>query len=250
MKRRVIVVAVAVMASVMTPLLSRAATPCAPGSVAVNGSAPVTTACATGGSYTTNFDLTENPISEGGRWAQQGGVTGLDWSNVRTSGGIAYATQTGFDGYNDSIALLSGFGANQRISAVVSFTGSISSNTGSHEVELILRGSYGPHTQRLYECNLGYSSTGYYMQIIRMNGAIGDYTDIGITVTGTPAIKNGDVMTAEIIGNQISVYLNGTLMQKATDSTYSSGQPGIGFFWRGSENVTDIAFSSVTATSL
>ena len=57
-----------------------------------------------GGTYTTNFPLAENPISEGGRWIN-GDVTGLDWSNVRTNAGLAYGTQGGNGNYDDSVAL-------------------------------------------------------------------------------------------------------------------------------------------------
>ena len=39
-------------------------------------------------SYTTNFPLTKNPISEGGRWVN-GFTTGLDWNNVFTTPGFA-----------------------------------------------------------------------------------------------------------------------------------------------------------------
>lgn len=202
--------------------------------------------------YTTLFPATENPISEGGAWAQHGGVTGLDWTNVRTANGIAFATQSGQGGYDDSIALLSGFGPNYRLSATVHFVGSRSSTTQSHEVELILRGSYSAHSQRFYECLLGYSgSSGWYMQIIRMNGAIGDFTEIGGLIVGeVPPVRDGDVFMAEVNGNVISSYLNGVKMATATDSTYPAGQPGIGFFWRGTENVTDFAFTSLTVTEI
>ena len=241
------------MAWAVIPLTVQAASPCPPPAISVNGSANVSTTCpAASGSYTTNFDLTENPISEGGRWVQQGGATGVDWTNVRTSGGLAFGTQTGHGGYDDSIALLSGFNANQRMSAVLSFTGNRSSSTDTHEVELILRGNYTANSQHLYECNIGYSgTTGWYMQIMRMNGQIGDFTELNTTIVSSiPEIHNGDVFMAEIIGSTINTYINGVKIRTATDSTYATGQPGIGFFWRGSENVNDFAFTSLTATSL
>ena len=72
-----------------------------------------------GSTYSTNFSRTENPIYEGGVWAEGGKSTGRDWSNVRTNGTIAYATQSGSTGYDDSIALLSGFSNDQSISAVI-----------------------------------------------------------------------------------------------------------------------------------
>jgi hypothetical protein len=200
--------------------------------------------------YTTEFPATENPISEGGKWVQGGGTTGLDWTNARTSGGLAFGTQTGSGGYNDSISLLGGFSPNHRISGVIRLAGTRSSSTSTHEVELILRGNYTAHNQRLYECNLGYSgSAGFYSQIVRLDGPIGSFTVIG-SGQPTPTVKEGDVFMAEINGNTIKSYLNGVPLQTATDSTISSGQPGIGFFWRGTENVNDFAFTSITVQDL
>ena len=204
-----------------------------------------------GGGYATSFDLTENPISECGHWPVQGGLTGLDWTNVRTGGGLAFGTLTGLGGYEDSIALLSGFAANQRVTATVHFTSNRSAATGTHEVELILRGSYTAHVQHLYECNLGYAgATGWYSQIVRMNGAIGDFTDITTSVSPLPDIKDGDVFTAEIVGSVISTYVNGVKTTTATDATHATGQPGIGFFWRATEKIDDFAFTGLVATSL
>jgi len=51
--------------------------------------------------YITSFPLTENPISEGGKWIN-GLTTGLDWSDVRTVSGIAYNDQTKDAHYNDA----------------------------------------------------------------------------------------------------------------------------------------------------
>jgi hypothetical protein len=36
------------------------------------------------GTYTTSFPVTENPISEGGKWIS-GRAVGLDWTDVRTT---------------------------------------------------------------------------------------------------------------------------------------------------------------------
>jgi hypothetical protein len=51
------------------------------------GSAAVTVVSTGAHRYTTNFPLTENPISEGGRWIN-GGAVGLDWTNVSTKAGL------------------------------------------------------------------------------------------------------------------------------------------------------------------
>jgi hypothetical protein len=70
-------------------------------------------------SYTTSFLLTENPISEGGNWIN-GKAVGLDWANVQTTPGLAFGTETGSGGYDDSTALLTGsWGADQHVKATI-----------------------------------------------------------------------------------------------------------------------------------
>ncbi len=72
--------------------------------------------------YTTHFPLTENPISEGGKWIN-GGVVGLDWTNVQTTPGFAFGTMpgtAGSPGFADSWALLSGtWGPDQTAQATI-----------------------------------------------------------------------------------------------------------------------------------
>ncbi len=48
--------------------------------------------------YSTNFDLTENPISEGGVWFN----TGQLWTPVRTANGLAFGTNGATNTYDDS----------------------------------------------------------------------------------------------------------------------------------------------------
>lgn len=203
------------------------------------------------GDVCTDFALDENPISEDGLWQEQGGLTGLDWSNVQSQNGIAFGTQTGFDGYNDSIALLGGFGPDHRISAVLHFSGERSEATQTHEVELILRGDYEANDQHIYECNIGYAGpSGWYAQIMLLDGPIGTFTEITQGINAVPDIQDGDIFTAEVVGNEIRTYLNDLQLASAPADALTSGQPGIGFFWRGTENVNDFGFASVCATAL
>jgi len=200
------------------------------------------------GTYTTNFPLTENPISEGGKWIN-GGTTGLDWANVRTTSGLAYGTQSGSNGYDDSTALLAGnWGSNQDVSATVH---SVNQQAGSvfEEVELRLRTSISAHSITGYEVNFRCTHDGsQYAQVVRWNGKLGSFTEIDGR-TG-PGIYNGDTVRATIAGSTISVYINGSMIFTATDSTYSSGSPGLGFFLQGgSSNLdSDFGFTSYTAS--
>ena len=89
--------------------------------------------------YTTNFPLTENPISEGGKWINAG-VVGLDWNNVRTTPGFAFGTDPGTVTYADAWALLTGtWGPDQTVQATIKEQ---NPNTSCHqETELVLRGN-------------------------------------------------------------------------------------------------------------
>src|SRR5262245_8310545 len=61
------------------------------------------------GMYVTAFPLSEAVISEGGRW-YSGKSVGFDWSDVRTTPGLAFGVEAGTDrgaaAFNDSTALL------------------------------------------------------------------------------------------------------------------------------------------------
>jgi hypothetical protein len=53
-----------------------------------------------------------------------------------------------------------------------------------------------------------------------------------------------------VVGSTITVSVNGVPVTTATDSTWATGQPGIGFFWRGTENAEDFGFTSLTVEPL
>src|SRR5262249_26630003 len=55
-------------------------------------------------SYSTRFQLDEDPISEGGKWIN-GGNDGIDWFNVITKNGVAYGAVTQ-GAYTDPTSLL------------------------------------------------------------------------------------------------------------------------------------------------
>jgi hypothetical protein len=203
----------------------------------------------TGGahSYSTSFDLTESPISENGAWAH----VGLDWTVVKTTNGLAIGTQVGgINSFDDSYAYLSGFGSNYKLSAVVHKDPMVDSSV-PHEVELLLRWQDAAHNARGYECNLSFS--GLYAEIVRWNGAYGDYTYITPMGSGGPGnVHDGDVFSAQIVGNTITTYLNDVKLAEATDSTFTTGNPGIGFYRGGSTGAFDgdYGFTSFSASSL
>jgi hypothetical protein len=195
--------------------------------------------------FSTNFDLTEAPISESGAWHRANNP----WTNVNTGSGIAFGTNGAANTYDDSYALLSGFGPNQQASAVVARSASLNTAV-NHEMELLLRFSDSATTARGYECLF---NAGGAVDIVRWNGTLGDFTSLQLTAGALGLgrdLVSGDVIKATIVGNVISTYVNGVLMAQGTDSTYSTGQPGIGFFTRPGGNTANFGMTSYTASTL
>jgi hypothetical protein len=192
--------------------------------------------------YSTNFDLAENPLSEGGKWFN----TGQLWTKVRTANGLAFGTNGATNTYDDSYAYLSGFASNQQGEAVVHVDPNL---TGApHEVELLLRWEDAALSARGYECLFHFDGQ---VQIMRWNGAFGDFTELSGTGSNTLGrnFVSGDVIKANIIGSTITIYVNGVPLYQAVDSTWTTGQPGIGFFKRTAGANTDFAITSYIASS-
>jgi len=170
-------------------------------------------------SYTTDFNTTENPLSEKGAWSN----TGLDWTAVITENGIAHGTHHA-TGYNDSYAILSGFAPDQTVEATVYKSGTFTHN---QEIELLLRWSQSAHEARGYEIN--WDARNHYGYLVRWNGRLGDFTLLKRLSFPRPP-KTGDIMKARVTGDRIEVYLNNELVGHFHDGTWPDGNPGIGFY--------------------
>jgi hypothetical protein len=199
------------------------------------------------GSFSTNFALTENPISEGGTWRRAGN----SFTNVATANGTAFGTNGVTDTFDDSYALLRGFGANYTATAMIQRSDNLRTDI-THEVELLLRFSDNTTTARGYECL--FSADGN-VQIFRWDGAnlpgsmnFQEITQIQSSFVKAP-FKTGDVIRASISGSNISMFINGTLVAIAADATYPTGDPGIGFFTRPMGNSANYAITSYSVTA-
>jgi len=195
--------------------------------------------------YTTNFPLSENPISEGSNWVN-GKANGLDWADIRTTPGLAFGTEPGTSKYDDSTALLTGsWGPDQTVQATVRSVNQQSSTKIWEEVEIRLRSSISAHANTGYEV-LFELPPHNFCQVVRWNGRLGDWTSLGYLGKG---VHDGDVVKATIVGNVITVYVNGVSQGQVTDSTYANGSPGMGFYLEGTTGVnSDYGFTSFTAT--
>ena len=193
--------------------------------------------------YTTNFPLTENPISEGGHWIN-GLTTGIDWSDVQTTPGQAFGTEMG-PNYADPTALLTGsWGPTQTVQAVVYILAADS--TTFEEVELRLRSSLSAHSCTGYEVIFSVKPDNPYCQIVRWNGPLGDFSLRNARRVG---VVNGDVVKATAVGSTITCYINNTAIFSVNDTTYPSGNPGMGFYLYGGLGAPlNYGFSSYTAS--
>jgi hypothetical protein len=77
---------------------------------------------------------------------------------------------------------------------------------------------------------------------------LGDFTYLDHKGGSAYGVANGDIVKATMTGNKIVVYVNGVEVSQATDETYATGNPGIGFGLSGSVTSTDFGFSSFTAS--
>jgi chitodextrinase len=215
--------------------------------------APPPTGVASGPGYTTNFSLTENPISEGGHWVNTVSAT---WNApVSTVGGSpGHAVGLNSSAFNDSIAMLTGsFTPDQKVTATA-FRGGAS---GPSEIELHLRmtmvpGAAGdPDRVFTYEIDVVPSLSAIF--IVRWNGPQGMYT---VLETGSIAgVNDGDIIDATVTGPGnaavITVNRNGAPVVSTTDTAgYASGNPGMGFDAGNPADGANLGFKSYTATSL
>ena len=211
-------------------------------------------------SYSTRFRLDEDPISEGGIWIN-GRKDGIDLTDVIAKNGVAYGgvsrmniaesrveqgnlEVSASDGvipkgdYDDPTAVLAGiWGKNQHGKAKV-----FSMNQTEkyfQEVEIRLRSTITPHRCTGYEVFWRCLKTeNAYAEIVRWNGEIGDFTSLRRLTGSQYGVKDGDVVEATIFGNVLKGFINGVEVISATDDTFDTGSPGIGFnFGVGNTNV-------------
>jgi hypothetical protein len=198
--------------------------------------------------YTTNYPLTENPVSEGGKWIQ-GGTTGLDWTNTRSSGGLAFASTIN-TGFNDNVAYLNpALFAVPTNHTVVITVHRVAGYTppDTHEIEIFLRALGSAHSWRGYEVDFAFANSGL-VQLVRWDGALNNFTVLSITVNNGANIADGDTLTASITGSTITAKHNNNLLFTATDATYATGNAGHGFFVRTGGTPSSFCISQFSAS--
>jgi len=204
--------------------------------------------------YTTSFQGTENPLSEGGKWTNNS----LDWTGITKKGGIACGTQTGTNSgifkFDDSFAHLSGFPPDQEAWGKASIAKPNSSC--NQELEILLRWTSSAHRTTGYECFARCLNNGSsYVEIVRWDGPLGQFTYLARMHGTNFGLQNGDTLKASIVGNLITLYINGTKKAQVTDDIFKTGNPGIGEFLacdrgQGIDSNADFGFSNFTARGI
>jgi hypothetical protein len=197
--------------------------------------------------FTTNFPANENPISQGSSW-DGGNAVGTKWVDVKTNAGRAQAVSSPTPNrYDDACAVLrtsaATCNADQYAEGVVDIDNGYTGGGGSHECELWLRGAITTNNARCYECSIGITTaanappSGVYCFVVRWEGAEGSYTplwdphgSIGSYVNAPTYPVAGDKFRASIKGSVITLYQNGVTLGTVTDTQWSTGQPGLGFW--------------------
>lgn len=195
-----------------------------------------------------DFATDENPL--GAPWVH-GGVTGLDWGNMKALGGNAVGANFSPTGYDDPVACIPSISGDQFVEGVVYIAGGYAP-VDNHEIELHLRCTIAANSIITYEVlfNIGTSA----FQIVRWLGTIGSFD---FTITGTAqnggmvAPVDGTVIRFQVVGNLFSIFQDGVLKYTFTSSAHTAGGPGIAAFVRPGDTVlANYGWKSITAGSL
>jgi hypothetical protein len=210
--------------------------------------------------YSTNFPLTENPISESGQWVGGSTAGGNLWGNVRTTPGLAFGVSEPTQ-FGDPTGLVQGsWGPDQTVQATVKIN--TTPNACCHEAEVRLRMSISANTITGYEAYCSVVSSDKYCHIASWGGPNGAYVNME---NSSPSLylKNGDVLKATVTGTNpvtITMFINGTQVISVQDKgtftfsdgkrygPWAAGKPGIGFYDNQDSNWSQFGFSSFTAS--
>ena len=216
--------------------------------------------------YTTTFALTENPISESGKWinggAAGGNLWGNLWGNVRTTPGLAFGVSQPTK-FGDPTAVLTGpWTADQAAQATARIS---KAPTGAccHEAEVRLRTTISSGRITGYEVYCSVMADNPYCHIASWggpNGAWANLTDVSSTY-----LRDGDVLRGTVTGTNpvvITMYINGVKVSQVQDTgnfrfsdgrkygPWLTGSPGIGFWNTRDSNWSNFGFSRFTGQNL
>ncbi len=204
--------------------------------------------------YSTAFPLTENPISEGGHW-RNGFTNGVDWLDVRTTPGHAFGSNVSpSPPFNDPTAVVAGtWRTVQTVEATVIVPATSAQN---QECELRLLTTINANSLTGYEIIWSVTSNNY-CEIVRWNGPLNSFTSLtGGSFLSPQRLATGNRIKATVSATGlISMYADYgsgyVFLTSLTDTTFTTGNPGLGFFQHGGSQSTmsDFGASLFTASA-
>ena len=166
-------------------------------------------------SASSTFTGTENPLSEGGVWVS----TSAYWADMRKLNGLGVAIANS----NDTAKRYTGttFGADQFSEITLNLVPA-GAQLFFHYCFVRMNATAGTYLVTT-AADVGPN----ILQLFAVSNA-GAYTQIGTNITLGANFAANDVMRLEVSGTALTVKFNGSTVRSATDSTFSTGQPGVG----------------------
>lgn len=206
-------------------------------------------------SFSTSFSGTENPLSEGGIWLSN---TNTLLTAFQKTGGRAVGLAVGAGAYDDSAALLDGFGNDVEMTVTV-FKDATIDTDATHEVELLMRATQSASVSVQYEALFSFNGN---IQFVRWfnNGGSQDFEFLSPT-SGTESLGRalitgdrvrarcqGSTFTLQVIEADNTVHTLGVY----TNTAIASGKPGIGAFTRAGDggNLTKFCLEDFSITEV
>lgn len=200
--------------------------------------------------YSTTFSATETPIVEDGGW-RRGATEGGLWLDPLTAAGIARASAFNDPPntpYNDSIAIRTGFAPRHAAECVLEVAGGYTPGA-SHESENLVGFTIANGVAMGLENTYGLTVS--YVEVVWWKGGSGAFELFDQFEVGGFALA--DAMRAELDGDNLRHYKNGTLVHTTTGVTalgLPAGNPGIGFWCRPGNTLASYGMTSWNARDL
>jgi hypothetical protein len=216
-------------------------------------------------SYSTNFDGTENPLSESGIWLTPDAAGATYWQPLRKSGGRAFGVGT-TEAFEDCVEIIDpneiAFDADHVVRAAFHITNGYTVET-THEAQIILRGAFGNDHIEGYEIlfQLGSSTP----TVMKWYGAGGGsfFAELTGGSSSSLSFQHGDICIAQVSGTNpalIEVFRDrggtvsawrsvtdtGTVLSSAPILT--GGQPGLASFSRSGVTLDAYGWDSFEAS--
>lgn len=186
-------------------------------------------------SASSSFVGTENPLSEGGVWTQPTAY----WQPMRKATGLAGVVVN-----NDGAMRYTGatFTADHYSEMTLALIPNPPTTLWYHYLFARMNATAGT-----YQLTTGRDVGANILQLWKISDS-GVYTQIGADITTPSNLVAGDVVRLEVTGTTLTCKVNGTTVRTATDSTFATGQPGIGG-WYSSSGSSNVAFTSAWAAA-